>query len=211
MITGELKNKIDDLWEIFWTGGLTNPLDVMTWLAWKKSGFDPKKVIGMAGVLDSSRYAHFISEETGISVKKIKAMVLGGHGDSMVPLPAHTTVDGKALDKILSRDIIKKINGLTANAGAEIVSLLKTGSAYYSPSSAVVKMVESILLDKEEVLPCSVHMNGEYGIRDVFCGVPVILGKEGVRGIVELKLSPEELSLLKKSAEDVSLNINKLK
>ena len=180
---------------------VTNPVDVLTYLLWKITGFDKRKVIGQAGVLDSARFRYFISKELDVSVEDIFAMVLGGHGDSMVPLPRYTTVSGIPLQELLSNEKIEKLIARTRNGGAEIVKLLKTGSAYYAPAASVTQMVESILLDKKRILPCSVMINGEYGIDDVFIGVPVKLGKDGVEQIIELKLTDEELKSLQKSAD----------
>ena len=180
---------------------VTNPLDVMTYLLWKVTGFDEKKVMGQAGILDSARFSYFIAKELDVSTEDIFAMVLGGHGDSMVPLPRYTTVSGIPLQELLSNEKIEKLIARTRNGGAEIVKLLKTGSAYYAPAASVTQMVESILLDKKRILPCSVMINGEYGIDDVFIGVPVKLGKDGVEQIIELKLTDEELKSLQKSAD----------
>ncbi|OGU76241.1 MAG: malate dehydrogenase [Ignavibacteria bacterium RBG_16_34_14] len=190
---------------------VSNPLDVMTYVAFKVSGFERHRVIGMAGILDTARFRTFIAEELDISINDIDAMVLGGHGDSMVPLVRYTTVSGVPLSELLSKDKIEKLVNRTRNGGIEIVNYLKTGSAYYAPSSAAVEMVEAIVKNKKRVLPCSVFLNGEYGLENVFCGVPIRLGKEGVINIIELKLLPEELSALKKSAEDVKANIKKLR
>lgn len=190
---------------------VTNPLDVMSHLAWKKSGFDSKRVIGMAGVLDSARYAYFLSLELKMAPREIEAMVLGGHGDLMVPAPEFTKAKGKPITELLSKEKIEVINQRTRDGGIEIVNLLKTGSAYYAPSSSAVAMAEAILLDSGRILPCCVNLNGEYGIKDVYCGVPVSLGKEGIKKIVELKLEPASLDALQKSAVSVNENIAKLK
>jgi malate dehydrogenase len=189
---------------------VTNPLDVMTWLAWKVSGFDKKRIIGMAGELDTARMITFISMETRFPSSKIQAMVLGGHGDLMVPCASQTKVNGKPLDKILSKEKIDAIIKRTANGGAEIVNLLKTGSAYYAPSASAVKMVEAIIKDSGEVIPSAVILEGEYGLNDVCTGLPVKLGKSGVEKIIDVELSNEEQSMLKKSADSVRENINKL-
>lgn len=189
---------------------VTNPLDVMTYLAWKRSGFEPKRVIGMAGVLDSARYNAFISMELGVSQKDVRAMVLGGHGDSMVPVPSISTVNGIPITQLISKERIEAINQRTRDGGAEIVKLLKTGSAYYAPSAAVVAMAEAILRDTGRVLPCCVYLNGEYGIKGVFGGVPVKLGAGGVKEILEVHLTPVELEALKKSCKDVEENVAKL-
>lgn len=189
---------------------VTNPLDVMTYLAWKKSGFDPHRVIGMAGVLDSARYSYFLAKELNVSPKDVRAMVLGGHGDSMVPLPTHSTVNGVPVTQLISPERIEAINQRARDGGIEIVNLLKTGSAFYAPSSAVTAMVEAILLDTGRLLPCCAYLTGQYGMRDIYCGVPVKLGAGGIREIVEIKLSPAELASLQKSAGDVKTNVAKL-
>ena len=190
---------------------VSNPLDVMTYVAFKISGFERHRVIGMAGILDTARFRTFIAHELDISVNDIDAMVLGGHGDSMVPLVRYTTVSGVPISELLSKDRIDKLVNRTRNGGIEIVNYLKTGSAYYAPSSAAVEMIEAIVKNKKRILPCSVFLNGEYGLDNVFCGVPVRLGKEGLLNIVELKFLPDEMNALRKSAEDVKANIKKLK
>lgn len=190
---------------------VSNPLDVMCYAALKVSRFDRHRVIGMAGVLDSSRFRLFIAEELNVSVSDVKAMVLGGHGDSMVPLIRFTTINGIPLTEFLQKDKIDKLIQRTKNGGIEIVNLLKTGSAYYAPAASTVEMVDSIVKNRNKILPCSVYLQGEYGLNEVFCGVPVKLGRYGVESIVELKLLPEELTALKISAKDVSDNIKKLK
>lgn len=190
---------------------VTNPLDVMSYLAWKKSGFDSNRVIGMAGVLDSARYAYFIAAELQVSPKDVRAMVLGGHGDSMVPVPDFSTVNGIPITQLIAKDRIEAINKRTREGGIEIVNLLKTGSAYYAPSSSAVAMVEAILLDSGRVLPCCVYLKGEYGISDNYVGVPVSLGRGGIKKVIELKLVQSDLDALKKSAADVKENIKKLK
>lgn len=189
---------------------VTNPLDVMTYLAWKKSGFEPSRVVGMAGVLDSARYSYFLAKELNVSPKDVRAMVLGGHGDSMVPLPTHSTVNGVPVTQLISPERIEAINQRARDGGIEIVNLLKTGSAFYAPSAAVTAMVEAILLDTGRLLPCCAYLNGQYGMRDIYCGVPVKLGAGGIREIVEIKLSPAELASLQKSAGDVKTNVAKL-
>jgi len=189
---------------------VTNPLDVISYLAYKISGFKPQKVIGMAGVLDSARYRFFIAEALGITPSSVNAFVLGGHGDSMVPLPRYSTVKGIPITQLLPKKKIDEINERTKNGGAEIVGLLKTGSAYYAPSASVVEMVKSILLDENKILPCCVFLNGEYGLRHVYCGVPVRLSKKGVEEIVKIDLTKEELASLKKSSDAVKANIKKL-
>ena len=190
---------------------VSNPLDVMTYVAFKVSGFERHRVIGMAGILDTARFRTFIANELEVSVKDVDAMVLGGHGDSMVPLVRYTTIGGIPLTEFLSKDKIEKLVDRTRKGGIEIVNYLKTGSAYYAPSSAAVEMVESIVKNKKRILPCSAFLTGEYDLHNVFCGVPVRLGKEGILNIVRLNLLPEELNALKKSAADVLENIKKLK
>jgi len=189
---------------------VTNPLDVMSYLAWKKSGFDSKRVIGMAGVLDSARYAYFLSLELKIPPKEIEAVVLGGHGDLMVPAPEFSTYKGKPITALLPKEKIEAINQRTRDGGIEIVNLLKTGSAYYAPSSSAVAMAEAILKDSGRTLPCCVLLNGEYGISGTYCGVPVSLGKGGVKKVVELKLSSEAQTALKRSSEHVREQCAKL-
>ncbi len=190
---------------------VSNPLDVMTYVAFKISGFEKHRVMGMAGILDTARFRTFIADEVKVSVKDVDAMVLGGHGDSMVPLVRYTTVGGIPITEFLSMDKIEKLVERTRKGGIEIVNYLKTGSAYYAPSSAAVEMVESIVKNKKRILPCSAFLTGEYDLQNVFCGVPVRLGKEGILNIVKLNLLPEELSALKKSATGVLDNIKKLK
>ncbi len=182
---------------------VTNPLDAMAQLAYKVSGFPRERVIGESGVLDSARFRTFVAMELGVSVENVEAYVLGGHGDTMVPLPRYTTVAGVPLPELLPPETIERLVQRTRDGGAEIVNLLKTGSAFYAPSAAVVEMVEAILLDKHKILPCSVYLQGEYGIDGVFVGVPVKLGARGVEEIVQLKLTPEELAALHRSAAAV--------
>ena len=189
---------------------VTNPLDIMTQLVYKTTGFKKNKVLGMAGVLDSARFALFIAEELKVSIKDIFPMLLGSHGDTMVPLPRYTTVSGIPLTELLPAEKITKLSERARNGGAEIVALLKTGSAYFAPGSSAVAMVESILKDQKRILPSCVYLEGEYGIKGVFIGVPVKIGKDGVEQIVELKLNAEELSLLKKSAEAVAKGVAEL-
>jgi len=190
---------------------VSNPLDVMAYVAFKVSGFERHRVIGMAGILDTSRFRTFVAAELDISVNDIDAMVLGGHGDSMVPLVRYTTVSGIPLPEFLNKEKIEKLVDRTRKGGIEIVNYLKTGSAYYAPSSASVEMVEAIVKNKKRILPCSIFLKGEYGLENVFCGVPIRLGGGGVLNVIELKLLPEELSALRKSAEEVKANIKKLK
>jgi malate dehydrogenase len=182
---------------------VSNPLDAMTFLAWKKSGLPAERVVGMAGVLDSSRYACFIAEEANCSIKDVRAMVLGGHGDSMVPVPEYSTVNGIPIDQLMSAEAIEKINERTKHGGAEIVKYLKTGSAFYAPSASSVAMAEAILLDSNRLIPACAYLNGEYGLNDVYCGVPVILNKNGVQKIIEIDLRDESKEALHTSANDV--------
>jgi malate dehydrogenase len=178
---------------------VTNPLDAMCWTAWKVSGFSRNRVIGMAGVLDTARYRTFIGMELGVSVENITAMVLGGHGDTMVPIVRLTSVSGIPLSELLPKDRIEALVDRTRNGGAEIVKFLKTGSAYYAPSAATVEMVESILKDKKKVLPCAALLEGEYGVKDLFVGVPVKLGAQGIEKVYELSLQADEKAMLDKS------------
>jgi len=189
---------------------VTNPLDVISYLAYKVSGFKAHKVIGMAGVLDSARYRFFIAEALGVTPSLVHAFVLGGHGDSMVPLPRYSTVNGIPITQLLTKEKIDEINKRTKNGGAEIVGLLKTGSAYYAPSASAVEMVKSILLDENKVLPCCVYLNGEYGLKDIYCGLPARLSKNGLEEIVKIDLTKKELASLKKSSDAVKENIKKL-
>lgn len=182
---------------------VTNPLDAMCWTAWNVSKFPRNRVIGMAGVLDTARYRTFIARELGVSVENITALVLGGHGDTMVPIVRLTTVGGIPLTELLDQATIDRLVDRTRNGGAEIVKYLKTGSAYYAPSAATVEMVESILKDKKKVLPCAAYLEGEYGINGLFVGVPVKLGANGVEHIYEVTLTAEEKQALDKSAAAV--------
>jgi len=182
---------------------VSNPLDAMCQVAFDTSGFPKQRVIGMAGVLDSARFRAFISMELNVSVENTHAFVLGGHGDTMVPLPRYSTVAGIPITELLPKDRIEAMVERTANGGAEIVSLLKTGSAYYAPASAAVEMAESILKDKKKVLPCAAYLEGEYGINDLFIGVPVKLGATGIEDIIQIDLTKEENAALKKSADAV--------
>jgi len=182
---------------------VTNPLDAMAQAAYKISAFSKNRVIGMAGVLDSARMSSFVALELGVSVENVHSFVLGGHGDDMVPLPRYSTVAGIPLPDLLPKDRIDAIVERTRKGGAEIVNLLKTGSAYYAPSAAVVEMVEAILKDKKKVLPCAAYLEGEYGIKELFVGVPVKLGSRGIEQIIEIKLTSEERTALEKSASSV--------
>lgn len=189
---------------------VSNPLDVMTHLTWLKSKFPPNRVFGMAGVLDSARMRFFIAEALNVSVEDVQAMVLGGHGDQMVPLPRFSTVSGIPITELLPPQKINEINERTKNGGIEIVNYLKTGSAFYAPSSSAATMVEAIVQDRKRVFPLAAYLSGEYGLKDVFIGVPVKLGQKGIEEIIELKLASEELEALHKSAETVKQNIAKL-
>ena len=182
---------------------VTNPLDAMAQAAYKISGFSKNRVIGMAGVLDSARMSTFVAMELGVSVENVHSFVLGGHGDDMVPLPRYSTVAGIPLPDLLTKEKIDAIVTRTRKGGAEIVNLLKTGSAYYAPSAAVVEMVKAILLDKKKILPCAAYLDGEYGIKGLFVGVPAKLGARGIEQIIEIKLLPEEKAALDKSAASV--------
>ena len=182
---------------------VSNPLDAMVTLAHRVSGFPKRRVIGMAGVLDTARYRTFIARELGVSVEDVHGFVLGGHGDTMVPLPRYTTVAGIPITQLLPADRIEAIVDRARNGGAEIVNLLKTGSAYYAPSASVVDMVDSILLDKKRVLPCAALLEGEYGIDGIFVGVPCILGAAGLEKVLEIELDDQERAALHRSADAV--------
>lgn len=189
---------------------VTNPLDVMTYLAYRISGFGRERVIGMAGVLDSARLRSFVAMELGVSVKDTQALVLGGHGDSMVPLPRYTTVAGIPITQLMDDATILKLVERTRKAGGEIVGLLKTGSAYYSPGASLTEMVDAVVRNKKRVLPCAAILDGEYGLSDVCAGVPVVLGEKGAERIIEISLESSELEAIKKSAEDVKEDIQRL-
>ena len=189
---------------------VTNPLDVMAHLFWKVSGLPKQRVIGMAGILDSARFRAFIAMELGVSGGDVQAMVLGGHGDSMVPLPRYTTVGGITVTELIPADRLAQIVQRTRDGGAEIVKLLKTGSAYYAPAMSAVEMAEAILTDQKRLVPCSVLLEGEYGMKDLFIGVPVVLGGRGVERIIALDLAADELAALNKSGADVAAAIAEL-
>lgn len=189
---------------------VSNPLDVMTYVAMKASGFDRNRVIGMAGVLDTARFRLFLAQELDVSVRDIQAMVLGGHGDSMVPLVRYSTVSGIPISELISAKRIDKLVDRAKNGGIEIVNYLKTGSAFYAPSASAVEMVEAIARNGKRILPCSVFLQGEYKLNDVFVGVPVKLGSNGIEEIIELNLTDQETFALKKSADDVAAQIAKL-
>ena len=187
---------------------ITNPLDAMVWALQKFSGLDPKKIVGMAGVLDSARFRHFLAEEFQVSVEDVTAFVLGGHGDTMVPLLRYSTVAGIPLPDLVrmgwtTQERLDAIVERTRNGGAEIVGLLKTGSAYYAPASAAIAMAESYLKDKKRVLPCAAHLDGEYGVEDLYVGVPVVIGAGGVERIVEIELDAGEKAMFDKSVAAV--------
>ncbi len=189
---------------------VTNPIDVMAQLAWRVSGFDVKRVVGMGGILDSARFRTFISFELGVSGNDIEALVLGGHGDLMVPMPRFTTVKGIPVTMIMSHKTIDAIIQRTRHGGAEIVNLVKTGSAYYAPSAATFQMVKAALFDENRVLPCSAYLNGQYGVQDVFVGVPVKIGASGVEKVIELELTDEERRDFRRSAESVKVLFRKM-
>ena len=189
---------------------VTNPLDAMAQLALRRSGFPKQRVIGMAGVLDSARFRTFIAQELDVSVENVTAFVLGGHGDTMVPLPRYSTVAGIPITELLPKDRLDALVKRTANGGAEIVALLKTGSAYYAPAASVVEMVEAILKDKKKVLPCTAYLEGEYGLKGLFVGVPVKLGRRGIEQIVQITLAPDEAAALGRSAAAVRELTDKL-
>jgi malate dehydrogenase len=182
---------------------VTNPLDAMVQTAYKVSGFSKNRVIGMAGILDTARYRTFIAEALNVSVQNVQGFVLGGHGDTMVPVPRYTTVAGIPVGELMPKEQLDRIITRTRNGGAEIVNLLKAGSAYYAPSAAVVEMIDAIFNDRKKILPCAAYLEGEYGINGLFVGVPVKLGAKGIEQIIQIKLMPEEQSALQKSADAV--------
>src|SRR6202000_1619981 len=183
---------------------VSNPLDAMAQTAFKQAGLPRERVIGMAGVLDSARFRTFIAQELNVSVENVTAFVLGGHGDTMVPLARYSTVAGIPITELIAKDRLDSIIQRTRDGGAEIVKYLKTGSAYYAPSSAATEMVEAILKDKKKILPCAVYLQGEYGINGLFVGVPCKLGSNGLEQIIEIKLTAEEQAALQKSADSVT-------
>ena len=189
---------------------VTNPLDAMCHVAFEASGFPRERVIGMAGVLDSARFRMFIAQELGVSVRDTRAFVLGGHGDAMVPLPRLSTVAGIPLTELMSAERIEALCARTANGGAEIVGLLKTGSAFYAPAASVFEMVEAILLDRKRVLPCAALLQGEFGTTGVFVGVPVVLGSGGMERVMEIALTPDEQAAFDRSAASVRELVDKL-
>jgi malate dehydrogenase len=182
---------------------VSNPLDAMAQAAYKLSGFPRERVIGMAGVLDSARFRAFIADELKVSVENVTAFVLGGHGDTMVPLPRYSTVAGIPITELIEKSRLEALVQRTRDGGAEIVKYLKTGSAYYAPSAATTEMAEAILKDKKKILPCAAYLQGEYGITGLYVGVPVKLGSKGIEQIIEIKLTPEEKAGLDKSAAAV--------
>ena len=189
---------------------VTNPLDAMCHVALKASGFPPERVIGMAGVLVSARFRAFIAEELQVSVRDIRAFVLGGHGDTMVPLPRYSTVGGVPMTELMSAERVEALVERTRNGGAEVVALLKTGSAYYAPAASVVEMVEAILRDRRRILPCAAYLRGEYGIDGLYVGVPIVLGNGGVEKIIEISLTDDERAAFDRSADSVRELLAKL-
>ena len=189
---------------------VSNPLDVMCHVAMRATGFAIRRVIGMAGILDSTRFRYFVAEELGAALSDVHAMVLGGHGDRMVPLPRFTTVAGIPITRLLEKPVIDRLVDRTRKGGAEIVGYLKTGSAYYAPAASAAEMVEAILTDRKHLAPCAAYLQGQYGIKDLFVGVPVLLGRNGIEGIIELDLVPEEMAELRKSAEAVQKGVTDL-
>ena len=190
---------------------VTNPLDTMVYLAYQKLGFPANRVIGMAGCLDSARMRAFVAMELGVNMKNVDTMVLGSHGDDMVPLPQYTVVSGIPITKLMPQDRIDAIVDRTRKGGGEIVQLLKTGSAFYAPAASAVRMAQSVLRDEKQVLPCAAYLTGQYGLNDIFMGVPCILGKDGVERIVELDITQAEKAALHKSADEVRTGIAQLK
>ena len=190
---------------------VSNPLDAMCHVAYEESGFPKERVVGMAGVLDSARFRAFIAMELNVSVENIHAFVLGGHGDTMVPISRYSTVAGIPVTELIPADRLAAIEKRTREGGAEIVGLLKTGSAYYAPASGAVEMAEAILRDKKKILPCAAYLQGEYGIKDLFVGVPVKLGERGVEKIIEIKLNDDENKALQRSAEAVRKLVEDMK
>jgi len=190
---------------------VNNPLDTMAYLSKQVSGFPKNRVVGQAGVLDSARYRTFIAQEAGVSVEDVQAMLMGGHGDEMVPLTRFTTIGGIPVTEFISPERLNAIVDRARKGGGEIVNLLKTGSAYYAPSAATVQMVEAVLRDKKRVIPCAAYLEGEYGLSDIYFGVPVVLGAGGVEKVLELPLNADELAQVQKSAEVVKSSTEALK
>ena len=189
---------------------VTNPLDVMVYLAYQKLGFPAARVMGMAGCLDSARMRSFVAMELGVSMKNVDTMVLGSHGDDMVPLPHYTTVSGIPITKLLPHERIDAIVERTRKGGGEIVALLKTGSAYYAPAASAARMVQAIVRDEKQLLPCAAYLTGQYGLEDIYMGVPCLLGKGGVERILELEISEADQASLHKSAQEVRTGISAL-
>ena len=195
---------------------ITNPLDAMVWALKEFSGLSHKKVVGMAGVLDSARFRYFIAKEMKVSIENVSAFVLGGHGDTMVPLVRFSSVGGIPLPELIKMKILKKekvtnIVERTKNGGGEIVSLLKSGSAYYAPASAALEMAESFLKNKRKILPCAAYLNGEYGLKNIYVGVPVIIGSKGIEKVIEVKLSSDEKKMFRKSSSSVKKLVDVVK
>ena len=190
---------------------VSNPIDLMVYLSYQASQFKKEKVIGMAGVLDSSRMASFVALELGVSAQDVQAMVLGGHGDMMLPIPRYTTVSGIPITELMNPQQIEKINQRTQKGGGEIVNYLKTGSAYYAPAASTVTMIESILKDQKRIIPCSCFLQGEYGIQNIYMGVPAKLGSEGLEKIIQLRLTDQEQKILQDNAKTYEKNIQELK
>jgi malate dehydrogenase len=189
---------------------VNNPLDAMAQLAFKRSGFPKSRVVGQAGILDTARFRTFLALELGVSFKDVQAYVLGGHGDDMVPVLSYTTVGGVPVEKLIARERLDAIVDRTRKGGAEIVELLKTGSAFYAPSAGVMEMLDAMLLDRKRILPCSAYLTGEYGIDDLFVGVPVVLGAGGVERVIEIELSLEEKAALDRTASSVRELVSKM-
>ncbi|MDP6775285.1 MAG: malate dehydrogenase [Candidatus Latescibacteria bacterium] len=189
---------------------VTNPLDTMAYVAFKATGFPPPRVVGMAGILDSSRFRYFIARELDVSVEDVTAFVLGGHGDEMVPLPRYSSVAGIPITELLDNTAIDSLVERTRNGGAEIVGHLKTGSAYYAPAAAVAEMATAILRDKKRILPCAAYLTGQYGVSGLFMGVPVKLGRSGVEEIIEIGLTPDEASAFQASAQAVRTSVEQI-
>ncbi len=206
-ITQQVKEKAPDSKLLV----VTNPLDIMTYVAAKVTGFPRNRVFGMAGVLDTARFRTFVAMELGVSVRDVHAMLMGGHGDSMVPLPRYSSVSGIPLTEVMEKEQIDRIVKRTREGGGEIVQLLKTGSAYYAPGAAIVDMLEAMVKDKKRILPACIFLQGEYGFNDVCAGVPALLGRDGVEKVLELKLTEEEKGLFKKSVEELQSAITEMR
>ncbi|HEX9627453.1 MAG TPA: malate dehydrogenase [Acidiferrobacterales bacterium] len=206
-IVDEAKKSAPDAILLF----VTNPVDVLTYVAWKRTGWDRRRILGLSGVLDSTRMASFIAMETGLSVKDVSAMVLGGHGDTMVPMPRFTTINGIPISYFLKPEQIERISQRTRQGGAEILALRKTSSAYDAPAAAVATMVDAIRHDRKRILPCVAILDGEYGQQDICMGVPVVLGEQGVEKVIELELNARERKEFDASAEHVRNDVSRLK